>query len=112
MEALAKRIEGRSATRWGAGLTGVVDGLEIAIAEHEVPGRSAETSGIWYVLLAWRIVGTAAEGAHQRPDSGNPGPHGGQFTHDGEWVAWRLSGLTKTNVERLLTHLPEVLRRF
>src|SRR3990172_7319606 len=61
MAALAERLEGRRATRWGAGLTGVVDGLEIAIAEHETAARggdatgSPNTIGIWHVMVAWPV---------------------------------------------------------
>lgn len=113
MAALAERLEGRPATRWGAGLTGVVDGLEIAIAEHETPARggdatgSPNTIGIWHVMVAWPV---RVEGASTDP--GASWPHGGQLARDGEWAAWRLRGnLTRANVETLLAHLPEARRR-
>jgi hypothetical protein len=109
MAALAERLEGRRATRWGAGLTGVVDGLAIAIAEHETPARggdatgSPNTIGIWRVMVAWPV--RFEDGS---PDPGGPWPHGGELARDGEWAAWRLRGnLTQAKVESLLTHLPE-----
>lgn len=61
LAALAERSAGRPATRWGAGLTGKVNGLEIAIAEHELPARgvdatgSPDTIGIWHVIVAWPV---------------------------------------------------------
>jgi hypothetical protein len=108
MAALAERLEGRRATRWGAGLTGVVDGLEFAIAEHETPARGMNaTVGIWHVMAAWPV---RLEGV---TDPGVPWPHGGKLARDGEWAAWRLRGnLTPANVETLLTHLPEARREF
>ncbi|NUQ36442.1 MAG: hypothetical protein HUU23_01335 [Caldilineales bacterium] len=114
LAALAERLEGRPPTRWGAGITGVVDGIEIAIAEHETPARGADatgsphTIGIWRVMAAWplRSAGVSA-------DPGDPWPHGGQLVCDGEWAAWRLRGnLTQANVETLLAHLPAARRRF
>ena len=114
MAALAERLEGRPATRWGAGITGVVDGLEIAIAEHETPARgfnatgSLKTTGIWHVMAAWpvRVDGASA-------DPAGPRPHGGQLARDGEWAAWRLRGnLTPAHVESLLAHLSEARRQF
>ncbi len=114
MAALAERLEGRPATRWGAGLTGVADGLEIAIGEHETPASgldgagSPHTIGIWRVMMAWPV---RAAGANTDP--GDPWPHDGQITCHGEWAAWRLRGnLTQANVEKLLTHLPAARRRF
>jgi len=114
MAALAERIEGRAATRWGAGITGTVDGIEIAIAEHETPARgvdatgSPHTIGVWYVMVAWPVRAAGAG-----TDPGIPWPHGGQLVRDGEWAAWRLHGnLTQANVETLLAHLPAARRRF
>ena len=114
MAALAKRLEGRRATRWGAGLTGAVDGIEIAIAEHETPASGADatgspnTVGIWHVMAAWPV---RLDGAST--DSADPWPHGGKLARDGGWAAWRLRGnLTPALVESLLAHLPEARRRF
>ncbi|MCK6557907.1 hypothetical protein L6R21_01810 [bacterium] len=114
LAALAVRLAGRPATRWGAGLTGEVNGLEIAIAEHELPARgldaagSPNTIGIWHVMVAWP-VGRAGV----RTDAGGAWPHGGQLACDGGWAAWRLRGnLTPANVELLLAHLPEARRQF
>lgn len=103
MEPLAKRLEGRRAHRWGAGLSGTVDGVEFTVAEHEVPGTGSSRNGVWYVMLACRLAPTAAE---------LPPPQGGKIAREGEWTAWRLPGnLTTTKVETLLAHLPK-LRQF
>lgn len=114
MTALAERLEGRRITRWGAGVTGVVDGVEIAIAEHEVPKTggdatgSMHTTGDWHVMLAWPV-----RAGHVSADVSAPWPHGGAMATDGEWAVWRLRGnLTGTNVEFLLAHLPEARRQF
>lgn len=83
MVALAAQIEGRRPTRWGAGLTGVVDGLEIAIGEHEAPATgsdatgSANTTGTWYVMIAWPVDRTET-GADPR----GPWPYGGRLAGD------------------------------
>jgi len=113
MTKLAELLEGRRITRWGAGVTGAVDGLEIAIAEHEVPASggdatgSMNTTGIWHVMLAWPV------GPGGNSDAGAPWPHGGKLAGDGEWAAWRLRGnLTESTVEFLLAHLPEARQRF
>lgn len=114
MATLAERLEGRRATGWGAGLTGVVDGLEITIAEHESPARgcdargSPNTIGTWHVMVAWPVRPECAS-----TDPGGPWPHDGELARDGEWAAWRLRGnLTQANVESLLAHLPEARRQF
>jgi hypothetical protein len=106
MRLLAERAGAQPNPRWAAGLTGLVDGTEITIAEHEVLGRIG-TPGAWHVLLAWRIV------AAPQPNNANPWPHGGQLIREGDWAAWRLPGnLTKANVELMLTHLSEARTRF
>lgn len=106
MRLLAERIGSQPNPRWGAVLTGAVDGTEIAIGEHEVQGRIG-TPAVWYVLLAWRIAAAA------QPNNATPWPHGGQLIREGDWAAWRLPGnLTKVNVELMLTHLPEARARF
>ena len=104
MRLLAERAGAQPNPRWAAGLTGVVDGVEIAIAEHEVLGRIG-TPGAWHVLMAW------TERAPQ-PNNATPWPHGGELIREGDWAAWRLPGkLTKANVDTLLAHLPEARRR-
>jgi hypothetical protein len=88
MAPLAEKLEGRRATRWGAGLTGFADGLEIAIAEHETPARGSDatgapnTIGIWHVMVAWPVH---LEGAGTDP--GDLWPHGGQLARDGGSLA-------------------------
>jgi hypothetical protein len=106
MRLLAERAGAQANPRWAAGLTGVVDGTEITIAEHEVLGGIGKP-GAWHVLLAWRIV------AAPQPSNANPWPHGGELIREGDWAAWRLPGkLTKANIELMLTHLPEARARF
>lgn len=110
MEVLAERLEGRRATRWGAGLIGVVKGVEFVIAEHETPARggdatgSANTIGVWHTMVAWPIG--------QKKMNANYGDleqHRIQLTCYGSWAASRMKGnLTKANVELLLSQLPEV----
>ncbi len=114
LAALAERLAGRPATRWGAGFTGEVNGLAIAIAEHEMPASgvdaagSPNTIGIWYVMVAWP-VGRAGVST----PAGGTWPHGGQLACDGGWGAWRLRGnLTPANLELLLAHLPEARHQF
>ena len=105
MRLLAERAGAPPNPRWAAGLTGVVDGTEITIADHEVLGGIG-TPAAWHVLMAWK----AAAPQH---NNATPWPHGGQLILEGAWAAWRLPGnLTKANVETLLTHLPEARRRF
>ena len=105
MVLLAERLGSQPNPSWGAGLTGAVDGTEIAIGEHEVLGRIG-TPAVWYVILAWRA------GAAQ-PNTASPLPPGTQSLHEGEWAAWRLPGnLTKAHVDTLLAHLPEARARF
>jgi hypothetical protein len=105
MRLLAERVGAQPNPRWAAGLTGLVDGTEIALGEHEVQGRIG-TPAVWYVLMAWQA------GAAQ-PNNATPWPHGGQLIREGDWAAWRLPGnLTKANVELMLTHLPEARARF
>ena len=55
MAELAERFVGRRATRWGAGLTGVFEGREIAIAEHEMPASGSDSIGVWHVMVAWPV---------------------------------------------------------
>ena len=97
MAELAERFVGKRATRWGAGLTGVYQGLEIAIAEHEMPATGADSIGVWHVMVAWPlgIESTSADWLRNI-----------QRVRDGEWAAWRLRGnLTPANVKLLLAHL-------
>lgn len=114
MAALAEQLEGRRATRWGAGISGVIDGLEITIAEHETPAHGSDgtgspnTVGIWRVMVAWPL------GPHA-VSTGPSGPwgHGGELTRQGKWAAWRLRGnLTQANVEAMLANLPTARRQF
>lgn len=112
MARLAERLEGRAARRWGGGLTGTVDGLEMAIAEHETAPSgidatgSPNTTGIWRVMVAWRV---RPDEATTIPDA--PWPHGGEIVRDGEWAAWRVRGnLTEATAEWLLSHLSEARR--
>lgn len=114
MATLAERLEKRPATRWGAGLTGEVNGLEFAIAEHEVPARgidatgSRNTTGLWHVMVAWPVDSRGV-----RTTLSDFWPHGGQLVCDGGWAAWRLRGnLTPAKLELLLAHLPEARRQF
>ena len=114
MAALAEQLEGRRATRWGAGITGVIDGLEITVAELETPARGSDgtgslnTVGIWWVMVAWPLGPHAVS-----TDPIGPWEHGGELTRQGQWAAWRLRGnLTQANVEALLAHLPAARRQF
>lgn len=105
MRLLAERVGAQPNPRWAAGLTGVVDGTEITIAEHEVLGPIG-TPGAWHVLMAWKAAAPQSNNA-------TPWPHSGQLIREGDWAAWRLPGnLTKANVELMLTHLPEARARF
>ena len=100
MRLLAERAGAQPNPRWAAGLTGVVDGTEITIAEHEVLGRIG-TPAAWHVLMAWKA-------AAPKPNNATPWPHGGQLIREGAWAAWRLPGnLTKANVDTLLALLPK-----
>jgi len=115
MAALAERLGGRPARRWGAGLTGRVDGLDVVIAEHETTpsggdaSGSMNTIGIWRVAIAWPVRASSSTPV-EPPD---PWPHGGELAQEGGWAAWRLRGnLTQATVESLLAYLPEARRRF
>ena len=93
MAELAGRFVGKRATRWGVGLTGVFEGFEIAIAEHEMPATGSDSIGVWHVMLAWPVGVENTFANNQR-------------VRDGEWAAWRLRGnLTPANVKLLLAHL-------
>lgn len=58
MASLVGRCNAHGARRWGAGVSGTVDGVALTCSEHETtePGRKA---GLWHTIVAWPIGGTA-----------------------------------------------------
>jgi hypothetical protein len=51
---LVKRFDIRGGRIWGAAIVGVVNGVEVTIAEHETspPGKK---TGVWQVVLVWPV---------------------------------------------------------
>lgn len=58
---LASRFDVRGARRWGAGVEGPLDGVEVmTLVEHETspPGRK---TGQWQTMMVWPIRGGAGQ---------------------------------------------------
>ena len=51
---MVKRFDIRGGRIWGAGLVGLVDGVEVTIAEHETspPGKK---TGVWQIVVVWPV---------------------------------------------------------
>ncbi|MEN9631303.1 MAG: hypothetical protein RJA10_4531 [Pseudomonadota bacterium] len=95
--------------RWGVGLTGVFEGRELLLADHEVPdGSASSTLTVSHSMLVWQLPpGTRGATAAAQ------WPHGGVIGHHGGWAAWRLRGeLDAQRLGLLLQHAPEALRWF
>ena len=108
MVSLAKALDGRSAflwsPRWGAGMTGVVDGRAVTIAEHEVPALTMNHSTPkWHSMLVWPVEGNeeATDALVAGFRARQPEAH---LTRDGTWAALRLEGkLDPARIDSLLT---------
>ena len=118
LQRLAKRLDGRqgsSRPRWGAGLTGMVDGIEITIGEYEMPNRnSSNSNGEWFVIMAWRGSSATAEaGAGDALPQGRSLDGSGQVIREADWAAWRVEGnVTSAKVDELLAQWSETRRQF
>jgi hypothetical protein len=58
-DTLAARFSVRFSRRWGVGVEGEVDDVQLTIAEHEVPRTGSGNPDRWFTLVAWPSPRTA-----------------------------------------------------